>query len=115
MVSRSGPLRAVDVTTEPYPGFSSDLQAQLMALMAIAPGAAVIRETVFEGRFMHDQGPVEDRPFEHQRGLQRSGWSSTVMLFIRPDRTMSRDAATWPSAIRAAASPSLRCKASSSA
>jgi UDP-N-acetylglucosamine 1-carboxyvinyltransferase len=53
MVSRSGPLRAVDVTTEPYPGFSSDLQAQFMALMAIAPGAAVIRETVFEGRFMH--------------------------------------------------------------
>jgi UDP-N-acetylglucosamine 1-carboxyvinyltransferase len=53
MVSRSGPLRAVDVTTEPYPGFPSDLQAQFMALMTIAPGAAVIRETVFEGRFMH--------------------------------------------------------------
>lgn len=53
MVSRSGPLRAVDVTTEPYPGFPSDLQAQFMALMTIAPGASVIRETVFESRFMH--------------------------------------------------------------
>ena len=53
MVSRAGPLRAVDVTTEPYPGFPSDLQAQFMALMTIAPGASVIRETVFEGRFMH--------------------------------------------------------------
>jgi UDP-N-acetylglucosamine 1-carboxyvinyltransferase len=53
MVSRTGPLRSVDVTTEPYPGFPSDLQAQFMALMTIAPGASVIRETVFEGRFMH--------------------------------------------------------------
>ena len=53
MVSRSGPLRSVDVTTEAYPGFPSDLQAQFMALMTIAPGASVIRETVFEGRFMH--------------------------------------------------------------
>ncbi len=53
MVSRSGPLRSVDVTTEAYPGFPSDLQAQFMALMTIAPGASVVRETIFEGRFMH--------------------------------------------------------------
>ena len=53
MVTRSGPLRSVDVTTEPYPGFPSDLQAQFMALMTIAAGASVIRETVFESRFMH--------------------------------------------------------------
>jgi UDP-N-acetylglucosamine 1-carboxyvinyltransferase len=53
MVTRTGPLRAVDVTTEPYPGFPSDLQAQFMALMTIAAGASVIRETIFEGRFMH--------------------------------------------------------------
>jgi UDP-N-acetylglucosamine 1-carboxyvinyltransferase len=53
MISRTGPLRAVDVVTEPYPGFPTDLQAQFMALMAIAPGASVIRETVFESRFMH--------------------------------------------------------------
>jgi UDP-N-acetylglucosamine 1-carboxyvinyltransferase len=53
MVVRSGPLQAVDVSTEPYPGFPTDLQAQFMALMTIAPGASVIRETVFESRFMH--------------------------------------------------------------
>ena len=53
MVLRSGPLRAVDVTTEPYPGFPTDLQAQFMALMTIASGASVVRETVFESRFMH--------------------------------------------------------------
>jgi UDP-N-acetylglucosamine 1-carboxyvinyltransferase len=53
MIARSGPLRAVDVVTEPYPGFPTDLQAQFMALMAVAPGASVIRETVFESRFMH--------------------------------------------------------------
>ena len=53
MISRSGPLKAVDIITEPYPGFPTDLQAQFMALMAIAPGASVIRETVFESRFMH--------------------------------------------------------------
>ncbi len=53
MISRTGPLSAVDVVTEPYPGFPTDLQAQFMALMAVAPGASVIRETIFESRFMH--------------------------------------------------------------
>lgn len=53
MISRSGPLHAVDVVTEPYPGFPTDLQAQFTALMTIASGASVIRETVFESRFMH--------------------------------------------------------------
>jgi UDP-N-acetylglucosamine 1-carboxyvinyltransferase len=53
MVARSGPLQAVDMTTEPYPGFPTDLQAQFMALMTIASGASVVRETVFESRFMH--------------------------------------------------------------
>ncbi|MBP0573190.1 UDP-N-acetylglucosamine 1-carboxyvinyltransferase, partial [Mycobacterium tuberculosis] len=53
MVSRDGPLVAADITTEPYPGFPTDLQAQFMALMAVADGAALIRETVFEARFMH--------------------------------------------------------------
>jgi UDP-N-acetylglucosamine 1-carboxyvinyltransferase len=53
MVSRSGPLRAVDIVTEPYPGFPTDLQAQFMTLMSIASGASLIRETVFESRFMH--------------------------------------------------------------
>jgi UDP-N-acetylglucosamine 1-carboxyvinyltransferase len=53
MVVRTGPLQPVDLTTEPYPGFPTDLQAQFMALMTIAPGASVIRETLFESRFMH--------------------------------------------------------------
>jgi UDP-N-acetylglucosamine 1-carboxyvinyltransferase len=53
MVARDGPLRAIDATTEPYPGFPTDLQAQFMTLMSIAEGSAVIRETVFENRFMH--------------------------------------------------------------
>jgi UDP-N-acetylglucosamine 1-carboxyvinyltransferase len=53
MVVRSGPLRAIDITTEPYPGFPTDLQAQFMALMTVASGASVIRETVYESRFMH--------------------------------------------------------------
>jgi len=39
--------------TEPYPGFPTDLQAQIMALMAIAEGASMITETIFENRFMH--------------------------------------------------------------
>jgi UDP-N-acetylglucosamine 1-carboxyvinyltransferase len=53
MVARSGGLRGVDIATEPYPGFPTDLQAQYMALMAVAEGAAMIRENVFENRFMH--------------------------------------------------------------
>jgi UDP-N-acetylglucosamine 1-carboxyvinyltransferase len=50
---RGGRLAGVDVTTEPYPGFPTDLQAQIMALMAGASGASVITETIFENRFMH--------------------------------------------------------------
>jgi UDP-N-acetylglucosamine 1-carboxyvinyltransferase len=50
---QNGALESVDVTTEPYPGFPTDLQAQMMALMAIARGAALITETIFENRFMH--------------------------------------------------------------
>jgi UDP-N-acetylglucosamine 1-carboxyvinyltransferase len=53
-VSRRGNrLNGIDVTTEPFPGFPTDLQAQLMALMSTASGAAMITETIFENRFMH--------------------------------------------------------------
>jgi UDP-N-acetylglucosamine 1-carboxyvinyltransferase len=45
--------QAVDITTAPFPGFATDMQAQIMALMAIADGRSVITETVFENRFMH--------------------------------------------------------------
>ncbi len=48
-----GRLAGIDITTEPYPGFPTDLQAQAMALMATAKGAAMITETIFENRFMH--------------------------------------------------------------
>ena len=55
-VSRNGAgIRAVDVETEPFPGFPTDLQAQFMALMAVGTGEATIRETIFENRFMHVQ------------------------------------------------------------
>src|SRR5271155_619289 len=47
------PLEGVDVMTEPFPGFPTDLQAQIMALMAPAHGASMITETIFENRFMH--------------------------------------------------------------
>src|SRR5580704_12335877 len=54
LVRRStGRIDGVDVMTEPYPGFPTDLQAQIMALMTIADGAAMITETIFENRFMH--------------------------------------------------------------
>ncbi len=53
VVSREGPLRPADLTTEPYPGFPTDMQAQFMALATQADGASLIRETVFESRFMH--------------------------------------------------------------
>ena len=49
----NGLVRAVDVTTEPYPGFPTDLQAQFMALMTIAQGTSHIDEHIFENRFMH--------------------------------------------------------------
>ncbi len=48
-------LKSVDVTTEEYPGFPTDLQAQYMALMTQAEGIAIINETIFENRFMHAQ------------------------------------------------------------
>ena len=46
-------MHGVDVMTEPYPGFPTDLQAQMMALMTRAEGASMITETIFESRFMH--------------------------------------------------------------
>jgi len=51
--SCAGGLRAVDVTTEEYPGFATDLQAQYMVLMTQAEGISFITETIFENRFMH--------------------------------------------------------------
>ncbi len=50
---RNSALKGVDAMTEPYPGFPTDLQAQMMALMCVAEGAAMVTETIFENRFMH--------------------------------------------------------------
>ena len=50
---RNGVVAGADITTAPYPGFPTDLQAQVMALMAIAEGVSTITETIFENRFMH--------------------------------------------------------------
>lgn len=47
------PLRAVDVKTLPYPGFPTDMQAQMMTLLLMADGTSIVTETVFENRFMH--------------------------------------------------------------
>ena len=52
-VNRANPLRATDVETQPYPGFPTDMQAQLMAAASIAEGSSTFSETVFENRFMH--------------------------------------------------------------
>jgi UDP-N-acetylglucosamine 1-carboxyvinyltransferase len=55
-VKRNGSgIRPVNVTTDPFPGFPTDLQAQLMALMSMAKGTSRITETIFENRFMHVQ------------------------------------------------------------
>jgi len=50
---KNGRIRAVDVKTEPFPGFPTDLQAQMMALMCTASGVSHLEETIFENRFMH--------------------------------------------------------------
>jgi len=53
VVGRNGPIKSADITTEPYPGFPTDLQAQFMALLSLAEGDSVIIEKVFPDRFMH--------------------------------------------------------------
>jgi UDP-N-acetylglucosamine 1-carboxyvinyltransferase len=52
-VHRSGKLSSVDLITLPYPGFPTDVQAQMMSLLALAPGISIITERIFESRFMH--------------------------------------------------------------
>ena len=52
-VRRMGKLKPLDVTTLPYPGFPTDLQAQMMALMSVTPGISVITEKIYPDRFMH--------------------------------------------------------------
>ena len=51
--SMSGPLKATEIRTQPYPGFPTDMQAQVMALMCLAQGVSIVDERIFENRFMH--------------------------------------------------------------
>jgi UDP-N-acetylglucosamine 1-carboxyvinyltransferase len=53
VVTRTATIRPTDITTQPYPGFPTDLQAQLMAMLALAEGNSVITEKIFPDRFMH--------------------------------------------------------------
>lgn len=55
LVKATGRLRSINFTTWPYPGFPTDFQPQMMALMSVASGTGVAKETVFENRFMHVQ------------------------------------------------------------
>jgi UDP-N-acetylglucosamine 1-carboxyvinyltransferase len=55
IVRRNGEIVGADVTTLPYPGFPTDMQAQIMTLMTLAKGSGTIKETIFENRFMHVQ------------------------------------------------------------
>lgn len=52
-VAATGGLKAVDISTRPHPGFPTDMQAQLMALLCLSEGAATVEENIFENRFMH--------------------------------------------------------------
>jgi UDP-N-acetylglucosamine 1-carboxyvinyltransferase len=52
---RNGSLHGADIRTQPYPGFPTDMQAQVMALMCLADGASIVEESIFENRFMHVQ------------------------------------------------------------
>jgi UDP-N-acetylglucosamine 1-carboxyvinyltransferase len=52
-ISRRGKLKPVDITTLPYAGFPTDVQAQMMVLMTVTPGISIITERIFESRFMH--------------------------------------------------------------
>src|SRR6185295_5716826 len=52
-VKGSGEVRPVDITTQPHPGFPTDMQAQFMVLACMAKGQSVIREMIFENRYMH--------------------------------------------------------------
>ncbi len=53
LVKRKGKLKPSDITTLPYSGFPTDVQAQMMSLLALAPGISIITERIFESRFMH--------------------------------------------------------------
>src|ERR1700682_2488225 len=87
---RNGRLAGTDVMTEPYPGFPTDLQAQIMTLMSIADGAAMITETIFENRFMHVPELMRlganinvQGPSALVRGVKRLGGAAVMATDLR--------------------------------
>lgn len=78
LARRARDLACVDVTTLPYPGFPTDMQAQVMTLMCLSAGSGVVEETIFENRFMHVQELVRmgarvklSGRSAHVRGVER--------------------------------------------
>src|SRR5207249_10402737 len=74
------PIKSQDVTTLPYPGFATDMQAQYMALMTQGDGAAVITESIFENRFMHALELIRmgaDLAVDERRAVVQGGRSLT--------------------------------------
>jgi UDP-N-acetylglucosamine 1-carboxyvinyltransferase len=82
------PIQSQDVTTHPYPGFATDMQAQYMALMTQGNGAAVITETIFENRFMHAQELVRmgaDISIDGRRAVVKGGKPLTGAKVLASD------------------------------
>jgi len=87
-VRGSGVIESVDVTTHPYPGFPTDMQAQYMALMTQGNGTAVITETIFENRFMHALEMIRmgaDISIDGRRAVVRGGRPLTGAKVIASD------------------------------
>jgi len=81
-------IHSVDVTTNPYPGFATDMQAQYMALMTQGDGTAVITETIFENRFMHALELIRmgaDITIEGRQAIVRGGRPLTGANLIASD------------------------------
>jgi UDP-N-acetylglucosamine 1-carboxyvinyltransferase len=82
------PIRSVDLTTNPYPGFATDMQAQYMALMTQGDGTALITETIFENRFMHALELIRmgaDITVEGRQAIVRGGKPLTGANLIASD------------------------------
>ncbi len=82
------PIRSQDVTTLPYPGFATDMQAQYMALMTQGDGTAIITETIFENRFLHAQELVRmgaDISIDGRRAVVKGGKPLTGAQVLASD------------------------------
>jgi UDP-N-acetylglucosamine 1-carboxyvinyltransferase len=94
-VKKCSAWKGVDVSTSPYPGFATDLQAQFMALMTVADGTSVISENIFENRFMHVQELVR---------MNADITSRTQVAIVRGKRGKLTGAPVMATDLRASAS-----------